>query len=162
MPGNLLPNNCQRDCPPKQFVVGISHVSCTCELKRSCDKVGKEIQESTQEGETHEHSNAACTYRAMVTHLSLFDDTVACRYVAHIASTTSTKYMPVDYRRRSVVLGRGSKRWGSPNKPDKQVNVIAAICNVCKASADMVTCWVGRVMKVADTWPLNARRARCQ
>jgi len=64
-------------------------------LNRTCNKMGKEIQEPTQEDETHKASNAAYTYRAIVTHLSLVDDTVACRYVAHIASATSTKYTPV-------------------------------------------------------------------
>ena len=44
--------------------------------------------------------NAACTYRATVIHLSLFDDTVACRYVAQIASTTSTTYTPVSLKKR--------------------------------------------------------------
>ena len=87
--GNLLPNNCQRNCPAKQFFVRISHVPCTHELKRAYDKMGEEIQEPMQKDETHKIATQLHnTYRAIVTHLSLFDDTVTCRYVAHISSTT--------------------------------------------------------------------------
>ena len=55
----------------------------------------QESQETTQEGKTQETGNAACTYRAIETHLNLFDDTVAYRFVAQIASTTSTTYTPI-------------------------------------------------------------------
>jgi hypothetical protein len=54
-----------------------------------------EIQEPTQEGESHKTGNAAYTYRTIVTHLRLFDDTVARRYVAQIAITKMTRYTPV-------------------------------------------------------------------
>jgi hypothetical protein len=46
-------------------------------------------------GETHKAVIITYTYRAMVTHLSLFDDIGLCRYVAQIAITKITKYTPV-------------------------------------------------------------------
>ena len=61
MTGNLLPNNRQRDGPPKQFFVCISHVSCTRELKRARDKMGNEIQEPTKGGMTHNETDERAT-----------------------------------------------------------------------------------------------------
>jgi hypothetical protein len=54
-----------------------------------------EIHETTQKGETHKTGKAACTYRTMVTHLRLFDDAVACWYVAQIAITKIARYTPI-------------------------------------------------------------------
>ncbi len=59
-------------------------------------------------GETHQTVLAAYTYRAIVTHLSLFDDDEVCRYVAQIAITKIATYTPVYYsKERSLVLGCG-------------------------------------------------------
>jgi hypothetical protein len=46
-------------------------------------------------GETHKGVKDTHTYRAMVTHLSLFDDIGVCRYVAQMATTKITTYTPV-------------------------------------------------------------------
>lgn len=43
----------------------------------------------------HKTGKAACTYRTMVTHLRLFDDAVACWYVAQIAITKIARYTPI-------------------------------------------------------------------
>lgn len=45
-------------------------------------------------GEAHKAIEVTYTYRAMVTHLSLFDD-IGAWYVAQIAITKITTYTPV-------------------------------------------------------------------